>query len=106
MTLGNIYKNFRRFLWKAGIPHTGDGPRVHDFRHAYCIYRLKQWAQQNRDLMVLIPMMRTYLWHQTFHETAYYLRWTADVFPDIRVKLEKCYQDIIPEMEGTARETD
>ena len=106
MTLGNIYKNFRRFLWKAGIPHTGDGPRVHDFRHAYCIYRLKQWAQQNRDLMVLIPMMRTYLGHQTFHETAYYLRWTADVFPDIRVKLEKCYQDIIPEMEGTARETD
>ena len=75
-------------------------------RHAYCIYRLKQWAQQNRDLMVLIPMMRTYLGHQTFHETAYYLRWTADVFPDIRVKLEKCYQDIIPEMEETARETD
>ena len=33
MTLGNIYKNFRRFLWKAGIPHTGDGPRVHDFRY-------------------------------------------------------------------------
>lgn len=52
MTLGNIYKNFRRFLWKAGISHTGDGPRVHDFRHAYCIYRLKQWAQQDRDLMV------------------------------------------------------
>ena len=33
MTLGNIYKNFRRFLWKAGISHSGDGPRVHDFRH-------------------------------------------------------------------------
>ena len=31
-----------------------------------CIYRLKQWAQQDRDLMVLIPMMRTYLGHQTF----------------------------------------
>lgn len=25
MTIGNIYKNFRRFLWKAGISHTGDG---------------------------------------------------------------------------------
>jgi hypothetical protein len=56
--------------------------------------------------MVLIPMMRTYLGHQTFHETAYYLRWTADVFPDIRVKLEKCYQDIIPKMEGNACEAD
>ena len=50
--------------------------------------------------MVLIPMMRTYLGHQTFHETAYYLRWTADVFPDIRMKLEKCYKDIIPERGG------
>lgn len=106
MTLGNIYKNFRRFLWKAGISHSGDGPRVHDFRHAYCVYRLKEWAMQDRDLMVLIPMMRTYLGHQTFNETAYYLRWTADVFPDIRMKLEKCYEDIIPEMEGFSYETD
>ena len=106
MTIGNVYKNFRRFLWKAGISHNGDGPRVHDFRHAYCVYRLKEWARQDRELMVLIPMMRTYLGHQTFNETAYYLRWTADVFPDIRMKLEKCYEDIIPEMEGFSYETD
>ncbi len=33
MTLGNVYKNFRRFLWQAGISHTGDGTLVHDFRH-------------------------------------------------------------------------
>ncbi|MFQ9704811.1 MAG: tyrosine-type recombinase/integrase [Enterocloster clostridioformis] len=26
MTLGNIYKNFRRFLWKAGIPIPGTAP--------------------------------------------------------------------------------
>jgi len=98
MTIGNVYKNFRRFLWRAGISHTGDGPRVHDFRHAYCIYRLKAWAEQDRDLMVLIPMMRTYLGHQTFNELAYYLRLTADVFPDITLKLERCYQDIIPKI--------
>ena len=32
---GNVYKNFRRFLWQAGISHGGwgKGPRVHDFRH-------------------------------------------------------------------------
>ena len=27
LTLGNIYKNFRRFLWQARIPHGGPGPR-------------------------------------------------------------------------------
>lgn len=99
MTVGNVYKNFRRFLWKAGISHTGDGPRVHDFRHTYCVFKLKEWAVQEKDLMVLIPLMRTYLGHQTFNETAYYLKWTADVFPNIRIKLEKFCEDIIPEME-------
>ena len=106
MTIQNIYKNFRKFLWRAGISHTGDGPRVHDFRHAYCIYRLKRWAESNRDLLVLIPMLRTYLGHQTFNETAYYLRLTADVFPDIRLKLEGCYSDIIPNSEVNNDEAD
>jgi len=106
MTLGNVYKNFRRFLWHAGISHTGDGPRVHDLRHTYCVYRLRSWAEEERDLMVLIPMMRTYLGHQTFNETAYYLRLTADVFPDIRLKLERNYKDIIPEMEDFLYEAD
>jgi integrase len=106
MTVGNVYKNFRRFLWNAGISHTGTGPRVHDFRHAYCVYRLKAWAEQDRDLMVLIPMMRTYLGHQTFNETAYYLRLTADVFPDIRLRLERHFADIIPDVRGDAYEAD
>src|SRR5262249_42357985 len=35
LTLGNVDKNFRRFLWQARIPHggRGHGPRVHDLRH-------------------------------------------------------------------------
>jgi integrase/recombinase XerD len=35
MTIGNVYKNFRRFLWRARISHGGRGygPRVHDFRY-------------------------------------------------------------------------
>jgi integrase len=35
LTLGNVYKNFRRFLWQARISHGGPGrgPRVHDLRH-------------------------------------------------------------------------
>ena len=106
MTLGNVYKNFRRFLWGAGISHTGKGPRVQDFRHTYCTYRLRLWAEQERDLMVLIPMLRTYLGHKTFNETAYYLRLTADVFPDIRLKLERNCKDIIPEMEDILYEAD
>jgi integrase/recombinase XerD len=35
LTLGNIEKNFRRFLWQARVSHggRGHGVRVHDLRH-------------------------------------------------------------------------
>ena len=38
--------------------------------------------------------------HDSFNETSYYLRMTADIYPDIIVKLEGCYSDIIPSMKG------
>lgn len=105
MTLGNVYKNFRKFLWQAGISHSGHGPRVHDFRHTYCVYRLKIWTEQGRNLLALIPLLRTYLGHSTFRETAYYLRLTADVFSDIREKLQQIYSSLIPELEVKDEET-
>ena len=106
MTLGNVYKNFRRFLWRAGISHMGDGPRVHDFRHTFAVYRLKAWSEQGKDLMAMLPVLKTYMGHDSFHETAYYLRMTADVFPDIRMRLEGTFGDIIPSMGGDSDEAD
>jgi len=102
MTIGNVYHNFRRFLWKAGISHggRGRGPRVQDFRHAYACHCLKKWVIQGKDLATYLPVLKTYLGHYSFDETAYYLRLTADVFPNISIKLEGCYPDIIPQFGG------
>lgn len=107
MTLTNIYHNFRRFLWKAGISHggRGKGPRVHDFRHTFACHCLKKWVIQGKDLSVYLPVLKTYMGHDSFEETAYYLRMTADVFPDISIKLEGSYPDIIPKLEGDTNET-
>lgn len=44
--------------------------------------------------------------HDSFEETAYYLRLTADVFPKITLKLETRYPGIIPQLEGDTDETD
>lgn len=106
MTIGNVYKNFRRFLWHAGISHggRGQGPRVHDFRHAYAVHCLKKWVEQGKDLAAYLPVLKTYMGHDSFEETAYYLRLTADVFPDITLKLETWYPGIIPELEGVPNE--
>jgi integrase len=102
MTVGNVYHNFRRFLWRAGISHggRGKGPRVHDFRHVFACHCLKKWVIQDKDLSVYLPVLKTFMGHDSFDETAYYLRMTADVFPDISIKLEGYYSDIIPKLEG------
>lgn len=108
MTITNVYSNFRRFLWRAGISHggRGAGPRIHDFRHTYAVHCLKMWVEQGKDLTAYLPVLKTYLGHDSFEETAYYLRLTADVFPDITLKLETRYPGIIPELEGVPDETD
>lgn len=102
MTIGNVYKNFRRFLWCAGISHggRGHGPRVHDFRHVYAVHCLKKWTEQEKDLTVYLPVLKTYMGHDSFEDTAYYLRLTADVFPNITMKLETRYPELIPVLEG------
>lgn len=95
MTLGNVYKNFRRFLEKAGISHIGNGPRVHDFRHTFCVNLLKKWVMEEKNLMVYLPYMKTVLGHESFNETAYYLKLTAELYPQLILRLERVYPDMI-----------
>ena len=101
MTIGNLYKNLRRFLWRAGISHGGQGkgPRIYDFRHTYAVNCLKRWVEEDKDLTAYFPVLKTYMGHESFQETAYYLRMTADVFPNIVLRIESKYLDIIPQLE-------
>jgi integrase len=97
MPLVNVYKNFRRYLDKAGIPHTGRGPRVHDFRHTYCVNLLRKWVGEGKDLLAYMPYMKTVLGHEGFEETAYYLKLTAEVFPTMRENLKSAFPYLIEE---------
>ena len=98
MPLVNVYHNFRRYLEHAGIPHTGHGPRVHDFRTTYCVNLLSKWVDEGKDLMAYLPYMQTMLGHEGFEETAYYLKLTAERFPYIKDQLKKSFPDLIKEV--------
>ena len=98
MTLVNVYHNFRRYLEKAGIPHTGKGPRVHDFRHSYCVHLLLKWNSEGKNLLTYLPYMRTMLGHESFEESAYYLKLTAEAYPFIRESLAKSFPSVIGEV--------
>lgn len=108
VSVGNTYKNFRRFLWQAGISHGGwgCGPRVHDFRHTFAVHCLQRWVREGKDLTVYLPLLKTYLGHYAFKDTAYYLRLTADCYPDITAQVEQVVGYVVPAVEGSPNETD
>jgi len=98
MTMGNVEKNLRKFLWQAGISHggRGKGPRVHDFRHTHAVHCLRRWVLEDKDLRAYLPVLQAYLGHVEFKDTAYYLRLTADLFPNITEQLQLAMGDVIP----------
>lgn len=82
---------FQKFLRLADIPHPKDGPRIHSFRHTFCVHRLKMWVMEGRDISALFPYLCAYMGHADTRSTEYYLRLTADLYPNIIVKSEKFF---------------
>lgn len=79
---------FQKFLSLANISHPKDGPRIHSFRHTFCVHRLKLWVMEGKDINALFPYLCAYMGHADTRSTEYYLRLTADLYPDIVVKSE------------------
>lgn len=101
-TVSNIEKHFRELLWLAGIPYQGQklGPRVHDVRHTFVCHRLNQWAMADTDLMALLPVLSKYIGHGSMSATQWYLRLTAEAYPDITEKMEALTGYVFPEVGG------
>ena len=92
-----VYCRFRDYLLMADISHTKNGPRVHDLRHCYSVYCLKKWVLSGEELTNLMPYLAAYMGHADFRGTQYYLRLTADLYPDIIAKTEAAFGYLIPE---------
>jgi len=90
-----VYRTFRDYLWKARIPHGGKskGPRVHDFRHTFCVHRIRNWIKEGHNITALFPYLCAYLGHADTRGTEYYFRLTAEFYPDLITRSEKYWQD-------------
>ncbi|NQY73567.1 MAG: hypothetical protein HRT90_02270 [Candidatus Margulisbacteria bacterium] len=100
-------KKLRRFLWQARISHEGwgKGPRLHDMRHTFSVHCLRRWVLEGKDLAAYLPILKTYLGHDSFSDTPQYLRLTADLYPDITAKMQQKFGDVIPLSGGDDCET-
>jgi integrase/recombinase XerD len=102
LTLQNVNRNFRRFLWQARIPHggRGHGPRVHDLRHTMAVNNLRAWFEKDENVNALLPVLQTYLGHSSIADTAYYLHLTAESYPDITARVKQAFGDVVPPVTG------
>jgi len=93
-----VYSLFRQLLLQCGIPHAGrgKGPRVHDLRHTFAVHTLLRWYREGADIDAKLPVLATYLGHQSLAGTQRYLHLTAELFPEIAVRVNAAFGDVIP----------
>ena len=79
------YRWFRKIIWSAGISHggRGKGPRLHDIRHTFSVHSLASMAREGLDMYHSLPLLSTYLGHQSLGATDDYVRLTAEMHPDL-----------------------
>jgi integrase len=93
-----VYVRFRGYLSDADIPHYIGGPCVHSFRHGLAVGCLRRWAFDGGDLTVRLPYLSAYMGHGDLRATQYYLRLTADLYPEVIERVQLRFGYVIPEV--------
>jgi integrase/recombinase XerD len=91
-----LYTRFRGYLADAGIPHFTGGPHPHSLRHGFAVANLRRWAAAGEDLAVMLPYLACYMGHADLRGTQYYLRLTADAYPEMMAKAQVRFGYVIP----------
>lgn len=93
-----VYRLYRKLLLRCGIAHPGrgKGPRIHDLRHAFAVHTLLRWCREGVDLDAKLPVLATYMGHRSLAGTQRYLHLTAELFPEITVRSNSAFGDVIP----------
>jgi integrase len=91
-----VYTRFRGYLADAAIPHFTGGPHPHSLRHGFAVANLRRWAADGADLAVMLPYLACYLGHADLRGTQYYLRLTADAYPEVMAKAQIRFGYVIP----------
>ena len=66
------------------------------------VNNLRSWFARGENVGALLPVLQTYLGHSSIGDTAYYLRLTAESYPDINNRVKQAFGDIVPAVTGEA----
>lgn len=100
-SISTVSSYFREILFRCGIPHGGrknGGPHLHCLRHTFCCHSLEKTLRDGTAHQAALPLLMIYLGHSSLAATGYYLKLTAEAFPDLQEKINQLYGDIIPDL--------
>ena len=70
----------------------------HTLRHTFTVHCLRNWVRKGVDLSASLPYLSAYMGHTGIRSSQYYLRLTAELYPDITCVLDNDYGWVIPEV--------
>jgi len=73
------------------------GPCLHCFRHVFAFKSFAQAERAGRPVDDSVPFLSTYLGHENLNETAMYLKFSSDLFPEALERFEVYTADVFPE---------
>jgi integrase len=91
-----IYRRFCKLLLLANIPK--GRIRLHDLRHTFAVHALAAMTEAGMDLYCSMPVLSTYLGHQSLGATNSYVRLTADMYPELISKVEAICFNVFPKL--------
>lgn len=78
------------------------GPCLHCFRHVFAFKSFAQVELEGKHLYDAIPYLSIYLGHNSLNETAKYLKFSNEVFPNAIDSFGDYMKDFIPEVDYEA----
>ena len=96
----SIAKWFKDCLVKTGIrcETRNHFPRIHDLRHTFAVTSLANMADAGIDLYASLPILSTYLGHQSLEATNHYVRLTANMYPSLIKDVDMICLDVFPKL--------
>ena len=97
-----VAKWFKDCLIKADIrcEKGNHFPRIHDLRHTFAVTSLATMADTGIDLYASLPILSTYLGHQSLASTNHYVRLTANMYPDLIKDVDTLCLDVFPKLKN------
>ena len=99
----NMSQFFRKIILKdirnnQNLEYHQRGACIHQFRHSFALRSFRQFELNGYKSKNMVPILSTYLGHDSLNETEKYLRFSYLLYPEANDTFEEFTCDLLPEV--------